>query len=350
MRSFSVMEHNRPLVPVDNKMPELEGSQTLIKISRAGVCHTDVHLWEGEYNIGGGQSLKIAERGINPPITLGHEIAGTIVAVGPEADEVKVGQSCVVHPWLGCGECKTCDRGQENLCLTPNFIGVQSPGGFAEYVIVPDPKFCVEIGDLDHSQAALLACSGVTTYSAIRKFGDILNDEPLVILGAGGLGFMALSVVNALGFKGAIVVDLDDTKLAAAKAAGALAVVNSRDSNASDQIKDLTGGGAVAVLDLVGAEATVQLAIASVARGAQIVICGLYGGQLVVPLPYIPMRPLHIQGSWVGNLKELRELVALAQEHGLARVPVQERPLAEAGQVLSELRDGQFVGRAVLVP
>lgn len=350
MRSYSVLEHNRPLVPVESEIPQLEGSQTLVKIIRAGVCHTDVHLWEGAYNLGSGKSLKIADRGIHTPITLGHEIAGEIVGVGPDVDEGYVGQKCVVHPWLGCGECATCERGQENLCLTPQFLGVQHPGGFSEYVIVPDPKFCVDAGDLDPGQAALMACSGVTTYSAIKKFGDILKDEPLVILGAGGLGFMALSIVKALGLKGAIMVDLDDDKLEAAKEAGALETINSQAENASQQIIDVTGGGAVAVLDLVGAEATVNLAIASVARGARIVICGLYGGELVVPLPYIPMRPLHIQGSWVGNLRELKELVALAREHGLSQVPVQERPLADAGNVLSELRDGKYVGRVVLVP
>lgn len=350
MRSYCVLEHNRPLMPVESEIPELEGNQVLVKISHAGVCHTDLHLWEGAYNIGGGKSLKISERGIHPPITLGHEIAGEIVSVGPDGDDTCIGRKCVVHPWLGCGECATCERGQENLCMTPQFLGVQHPGGFSEYVVAPDPRFCIEIGDLDPAQAALLACSGVTTYSAIRKFGDILNDEPLVIIGAGGLGFMALSILKALGHKGAVMVDLDDNKLDASKTAGALYTVNSGDSDAAQQIIDATNGGAVAVLDLVGAEPTINLAIASVIRGARIVVCGLYGGELVVPLPYIPMRPLHIQGSWVGNVRELGELVQLAREHGVSHVPVQERPLSEADDVLAELKNGEFVGRAVLVP
>lgn len=350
MRSYSVLEHKRPLVPVESEIPELEGTQVLVKISHAGVCHTDIHLWEGEYDLGGGKTLPISQRGIHPPLTLGHEISGEVIGVGPEGDQSAVGRICVVHPWLGCGECATCLRGQENICMTPQFLGVQHPGGFSEYVIAPHEKFCVEIGDLDPAQAALMACSGVTTYSAIRKFGDILKDEPLVILGAGGLGFMALSILKALGLKGAIIVDLDDTKLEAAKKEGALLAVNSGDADAAQQIIDATGGGAVAVLDLVGAEPTIQLAIASVARGARIVVCGLYGGELVVPLPYIPMRPLHIQGSWVGNLRELKELIQIAREHGVNHVPVQERPLADADSVLNELKNGEFVGRAVLKP
>lgn len=350
MRSYSVLEHSRPLVPVESDIPGLTGTQVLVKISHAGVCHTDVHLWEGAYNLGGGRKLQISERGIHPPITLGHEISGEVVAVGPDADNDCIRRKCVVHPWLGCGDCNICNRGQENLCMTPQFLGVQHPGGFSEYVIVPDPKFCVDIEGIDPAQAALMACSGVTTYSAIRKFGELLSDQPLVILGAGGLGFMALSILKALGHKGAIMVDLDQTKLEAAHAAGALATVNSSDDDAAQQIIDATGAGALAVLDLVGAEATIELAIASVARGARIVVCGLYGGELVVPLPYIPMRPLHIQGSWVGNLRELKELIQLARDHGVNNVPVQKRPLSEADAVLNELRNGAFVGRAVLVP
>lgn len=350
MRSYSVLEHNHPLVSVESEIPELTGTQVLVKVSHAGVCHTDIHLWEGAYNLGCGKKLEISERGIHPPITLGHEISGEVISVGPDADSACVGRTCVVHPWLGCGDCATCNRGQENLCMTPQFLGVQHPGGFSEYVVAPDPRFCVDIGDLDPAQAALMACSGVTTYSAIRKFGDILKDEPLVILGAGGLGFMALSIVRALGLKGAIMVDLDDSKLDAATKEGALKTINSSGEDAAQQIIDATGGGAVAVLDLVGAEATISLAIASVARGARIVVCGLYGGELVVPLPYIPMRPLNIQGSWVGNLRELKELIQLAQDHGINHVPVQTRPLVEADTVLNELRNGEFIGRAVLVP
>jgi D-arabinose 1-dehydrogenase-like Zn-dependent alcohol dehydrogenase len=350
VRSYSILEHNRPLMPVESEIPELTGTQVLVKISHAGVCHTDLHLWEGAYNLGGGKKLQMSERGLFPPITPGHEISGEIVSVGPDADASIVGRKCVVHPWLGCGECGICERGQENLCLKPNFLGVQHPGGFSEYVVAPDPKFCVDIGDLDPAQSALMACSGVTTYSAIRKFGGILKDEPLVILGAGGLGFMALSILKALGLKGAIMVDLDDKKLKAAMKEGALSTVNSNDEDAAQQIINATGGGAVAVLDLVGAEPTINLAIASVARGARIVVCGLYGGELVVPLPYIPMRPLHIQGSWVGNLRELKELVKLAREHGVSHVPVRERPLSEADTVMNELKDGAYVGRTVLVP
>lgn len=350
MRCYCVTKHKEPLVSVDTETPELLGTQVLVKVLRAGVCHTDLHLWEGSYDLGGGKKLNINDRGIHLPLTLGHEIAGEIVAVGPDADVGIVGTNCVVHPWLGCGECETCLRGQENICLQSQSLGVFHPGGYAEYVVVPDPKFCVEIGDLDPSQAALLACSGVTTYSAIRKFGDQLKHQPLVIIGAGGLGFMALSIIKSMGFKGAIMVDIDAAKREAALKAGALAAIDAGASDVAQQIISITNGGALSVLDLVGAEATANLALASVARGAHIVICGLYGGELVIPLPYIPMRPLHIQGSWTGNLVELREVVELARGPGLNAVPVVERPLSSAFESLMDLKNGRLVGRVVLVP
>jgi D-arabinose 1-dehydrogenase-like Zn-dependent alcohol dehydrogenase len=350
MKCMCVTEHGAPLVPVEVDAPVLQGNEVLVKVTAAGVCHTDLHLWEGGYDLGAGKRLNVSERGISLPMTLGHEIAGTIIEVGPEGDTSSIGRRCVVHPWLGCGECPSCSRGQENLCVAPRTLGVFKPGGYAEYVVVPDAKFCVDIGDLDDAQAALMACSGVTTYSALRKFGDNLMNEPLVIIGAGGLGLMALNILHALDYKGAIVVDIDDVKLEAAKESGALAVINSSDANAVDLIIEATGGGAAAVLDVVGAEATLNLALASVARGAHIVVCGLYGGELVVPIPYIPMKPLHIQGSWVGTLPELRALVDLAQKFDLPAVPVTEYPLDQAYNALSDLAEGRLVGRAILVP
>ena len=350
MKSVRVHKHGKPLVTVETEMPELKGTEVLVKVKATGICHTDLHLWEGGYDLGSGNRLSVADRGISLPMTMGHEVAGTVEAVGPDGDSSAIGMDCVAYPWLGCGECAVCNRNQENLCTNSRSLGIFTAGGYAEYAVLPHAKYCIDHTGISSDQAALLACSGVTTYSAIKKFGDILNDEPLVILGAGGLGMMALSIVRALGFKGAVVVDIDDAKLDAAKEAGALDVVNSGGDSAAVAIKELTGGGAYAVLDLVGAEATINLAIDSVARGAHIVVCGLYGGELRVPLPFVPMRPLNIQGSWSGNLPELKELIALAQTKGIAPVPVTECALHEANSALMDLKDGKLLGRAILRP
>lgn len=353
MRCYCVLQHGQALELVEKPMPQPQGTEVLVKVEAAGVCHTDLHLWEGQYDMGGGQKLTLADRGIKPPLTLSHEIVGSVVSAGPESlldDGQLVGKKALVHPWIGCGECPACQRGEENICIKPQALGVARPGGFAEYVLVPHPRYLVDIDGMDAAQAAPLACAGVTTYSALKKFGDRLQTDLVVIIGAGGLGLMAIEVLKALGGKGAIVVDLDPIKREAALAAGALQAIDARASDAVQQIQQATGGGARAVLDLVGATPTVTLAMACSARGGHTVICGLMGGNLTLALPTIPMRPLTIQGSYVGTLQELKELVALAKRTQMKPIPVTRRPLEQANEALQDLHHGRVVGRTILLP
>lgn len=350
MRCYCVLHHGQALELVERPIPEPQGTEVLLKVRAAGVCHTDLHLWEGHYDLGGGKKLTLAERGIKPPITLSHEIVGEVVSAGAQAAEVATGRVALVHPWIGCGECAACKRGEENICIKPQSLGVVRPGGFAEYVIVPHPRYLVDIDGLDAAEAAPLACAGVTTYSALKKLGSRIQTDPVVVIGAGGLGLMAIEVLKALGGKGAIVVDIDPVKRDAALAAGALQAIDARAPDATQQIQQATGGGARAVLDLVGATPTVTLAMASAARGGHIVICGLMGGDLTLALPVIPMRPLTLQGSYVGTLQELQELVGLVKRTKMSPIPVTRRPLAEANAALQDLHHGRIVGRTVLVP
>ena len=350
MRCYCVLHHGQALELVERPIPEPQGTEVLLKVRAAGVCHTDLHLWEGHYDLGGGKKLTLAERGIKPPITLSHEIVGEVVSAGAQAGPVAAGRVALVHPWIGCGECPACKRGEENICIKPQSLGVVRPGGFAEYVIVPHPRYLVDIEGLDAAEAAPLACAGVTTYSALKKLGARIETDPVVVIGAGGLGLMAIEVLKALGGKGAIVVDIDPIKREAALAAGALQAIDARATDAAQQIQQATGGGARAVLDLVGATPTVSLAMASSARGGHIVICGLMGGDLTLALPVIPMRPLTLQGSYVGTLQELQELVALVKKTKMSPIPVTRRPLAEANAALQDLHHGRIVGRTVLVP
>jgi len=350
MRCYCVLHHGQALELVERPIPEPQGTEVLLKVRAAGVCHTDLHLWEGHYDLGGGKKLTLAERGIKPPITLSHEIVGEVVSAGAQAGAVATGRVALVHPWIGCGECAACKRGEENICIKPQSLGVVRPGGFAEYVIVPHPRYLVDIDGLDAAEAAPLACAGVTTYSALKKLGSRIETDPVVVIGAGGLGLMAIEVLKALGGKGAIVVDIDPVKREAALAAGALQAIDARAPDAVQQLQQATGGGARAVLDLVGATPTVTLAMASAARGGHIVICGLMGGDLTLALPVIPMRPLTLQGSYVGTLQELQELVALVKRMKMAPIPVTRRPLAEANAALQDLHHGRVVGRTVLVP
>ena len=348
MRAHCIVRHGEPLEALDRPIPEPVGTEVLVRVTAAGLCHTDLHIWEGSYDLGGGKRLTLAERGIHLPITPSHEICGEIVAAGSLAD-VRRGLRCLVHPWIGCGACAACQRGEENICIKPQSLGIVRPGGFGEYVLVPDPRYLIDIEDLDAAQAAPLACAGLTTFSALKKFGARIHEAPLVVIGAGGLGLSAISILRALGGIGAIVVDVDARKREAALTAGALLAIDGNAADAAQQIAKSTDGGARAILDLVGATATQTLALASIARGAHIVICGLMGGNITIPLPFIPMRPITIQGSYVGTLDELRALVELAKRSKAAIIPVTRRPLSEANDTLRDLRDGKVIGRIVLV-
>jgi D-arabinose 1-dehydrogenase-like Zn-dependent alcohol dehydrogenase len=349
-RCYCLTNHHGALEMREGPIPEPKGGEVLVKVTGAGVCHSDIHIWEGFYDLGGGKKISLKDRGISLPRTLGHEIAGEVVKAGPNARGAKLGASVVVFPWIGCGDCAVCKAGDENICLKGRSLGVFQDGGYARYVIVPDARYCIDIAGLDAAEAAPLACSGVTTYSALKKFGARIQHEPIVIMGAGGLGHMAMKILAAMGGQGAIVVDIDKAKRDAAVAAGALKAIDGSAPDAAKQVIDATGGGARMILDLVGAASTVNLAIASATRGTDIVVVGLYGGEVTVSVPLFPMRPLAIRGSYVGNLAELNEIVGLAKSGNLKLVPVKRRPLDEANAALMDLKDGKIIGRVVLIP
>jgi D-arabinose 1-dehydrogenase-like Zn-dependent alcohol dehydrogenase len=348
---YCVTKHNQPLERIDCPTPEPKGAEVLLRMTAAGVCHSDIHIWEGVYDLGSGNKMTLKDRGVTLPLTMGHEISGEVVKIGPDVKTVAPGMAAVVYPWLGCGECPTCRRGEENLCaVKTRSMGVFTPGGYAEYVLVPHERYCVDLGALDPAETAPLACSGVTTYSALKKFGAKIKDEPVVIMGAGGLGHMALRVLRAIGGQGAIVVDIDAGKRQAALEAGALAAIDGSAGDAAQQISKATGGGATSVLDLVGSGATINLGIAALRKGGEIVVVGLYGGELKLPIVYLPLRGMGLRGSYVGSLPELKELVGLAQKGTLKPIKVTRQKLSEASAALSALKAGKVVGRVVLVP
>jgi alcohol dehydrogenase, propanol-preferring len=350
MRSFKVCECGAPLTLVEEPTPQPVGSQILIKVLASGVCHSDIHIWNGYYELGGGKRLELRERGIKLPLTMGHENVGEVVAVGPDVNNVTIGALHLVHPWIGCGSCAVCKKGSENLCKTPRNLGVFSNGGYSDYLLVPHPRYLFEIGDLSPVVAAPLACSGITTYGALKKVGTLIKDEPIVIIGAGGLGLMAVALHRAMGGKAVVVVDVDPVKRDAAKAAGAQAVIDASAANAATQIIDATNGGAWAVVDFVGASDTAKLGVDSLTKGGKLIIVGLFGGEIVIPTPFFPMRAMTIQGSYVGSLPEMRELLELVRRTGAPSVPLRTRPLAEVNAVLNDLNAGKVIGRVVLTP
>src|SRR5262249_53404213 len=274
----------------------------LLKVLAAGVCHSDVHIWDGYYDLGGGKRLMLADRGVKLPLTMGHENVGEVVAVGPDARGVKVGDRRLVHPWMGCGECAVCRRGDEQLCRTPKSLGVFRAGGYADHLVVAHPRYLFDIGDIAPAKAAPLACSGITTYGALKKVGPVLHEEPVVVIGAGGLGLMCLALHRAMDGKAALAVATEPVKRQAGLKAGAKAAIDGNAPDAARQIIEATGGGAWAAIDLVGASRTVQLAVDSlVPKGGKVIVVGLYGGDSAVPTPASSLRDMTLQCSSVAR-------------------------------------------------
>ena len=356
MKSFRVAEFNAPLKEIDEPTPQPAGTQVMLKVKAAGVCHSDLHIWEGGYDLGHGRKpLSLKDRGVSLPLTMGHETVGEIVAFGPEvtADDkhgLKVGDIVLAYPWLGCGKCKTCLGGDENMCIVkPSALGVYCDGGYADHLTVRHPKYLIDLKGLDPVTAAPYACSGVTTYSALKKVESAF-DSPIVIIGAGGLGLMALSLLKAMGGKGAIVVDIDAKKREAAERAGALATVDGGAADALEQLAKKAGEPIRAVIDLVGNAKTTQLGFDCLTKGGKLVIVGLFGGGATFALPLIPIKAITIQGSYVGNLRETEELLDLVRTRKIAPIPVTPMPLAKANDALVSLKEGRLVGRAILTP
>jgi alcohol dehydrogenase, propanol-preferring len=350
MKSYEVCECGAPLRLREQPTPVPAGTEVLLEVVAAGICHSDIHFWEGVYDIGGGKVMRLADRGLTLPLTLGHENVGRVVAVGPEARGVAVGDKRLIYPWIGCGSCAVCRRGDEQLCLKPQFVGAFRPGGFSDHIMVPHSRYLFDYGDLAPEQAAPLACSGVTAYGALKKFGELLKREPVVVIGAGGVGLMALAILRAMQARGAIVVDIDPKKREAAMQAGALAVVDGRAADAAAQIQAIVNDRIWAVLDFVGSGSTVKLGADLLTKGGHLVVVGLFGGEITMPTPYIPMRAMTIQGSYTGSLSEMTELIALLRKTPMPYMPVEIRPLDSVNASLNDLKDGNVIGRVVLAP
>jgi D-arabinose 1-dehydrogenase-like Zn-dependent alcohol dehydrogenase len=349
MRSYQLTAPGQTFEQIDREDPTPTGTEVLVRVTHAGVCHSDIHISDGYFDLGGGKKLDIVARGQKLPVTLGHEVLGEVVAAGPDAPDAPIGKTMLVHPWLGCGECSACKAEMENHCPTMRSIGIFRDGGYATHCLVPHPKYLVDIGDVDPMVATPYSCSGVTVYSALKKAMPVLDSEWLAIFGAGGLGLSAIAIAKGMGVKNVISVDIDDEKLAAAKETGADAVLNSTSvENAVKALQELAGGELRAVVDTVGGEATAQLGTAAVRKGGRYVIVGLYGGELTVSLPTLPMRALSILGSYVGSLGELKELMELVKAGKVKPIPMTTRPLETAYDTLQDLKAGRIVGRVVL--
>ena len=348
MRAWAVVENGAPLQEIESPTPEPKGTEVLLATTHCGVCHSDLHLWEGYYDMGGDKKMSLKDRGVALPLTMGHEIVGRVVKLGPDATGVKIGDLRIVFPWVGCGTCAKCLAEEDNMCLKGRPLGIMQPGGYGTHVLAPHPRHLVDPGTLDPAVAATYACSGITVYSAINKVMPLDPDEAIVLVGAGGLGLNAIAVLVAMGHRNIIIVDVSAEKRAGARAAGASQVVDGSGEDVTKRILEAAGGPVMAVIDLVNGTATAAFAFAALQKGGKLIQVGLFGGEMRVSLPTMPTRALTIQGSYVGNPKELRALVALAQAGKLKPLPVSEVPQSQAYDALMRLKSGTVNGRLIL--
>lgn len=348
MQGWAVVEIGTPLKEISAPTPEPKGTEVLVEVTHCGVCHSDLYFQDGYYDLGGGKRLSLADRGVTLPLVLGHETVGRVVKLGPDATGVKVGDHRVVYPWVGCGSCRRCRSGEEQLCLKPGTVGIFRPGGYGSHVIVPRGEHLVPLDGVDPAVAATYACSGITAYSAIKKVMPLAPDEPIVVIGAGGLGLAAIKILKALKHQAIIVVDLDKAKHATALQAGATVAVGGKDIDVTAEIIKAAGGPVMGVIDFVNASATARAGLDALTKGGTLVPVGLYGGDLTLSLPMMPLKGQSIRGSYVGSLQELRELIELAKSGALEPLPVERVPQAKANEAINRVRRGDVKGRLVL--
>ena len=346
MISYDIAEWGKPLQQSLREQPVPQGSEVLIKVKYCGICHSDVHIRDGYFDLGGGKKFHMSERGMKLPVTMGHEPYGTVVAAGPDAKPVPIGQDVLVYPWTGCGSCARCNEGMDNWCMAPRFLGIQKPGGYGQYMLVPDARYLIDAKGVDPTFAPVLACSGLTTYSAARKLMPCNPQDWIVVMGAGGLGLMAVAMLKAMGHVNIAVCDIDSRKWAAAKELGATHTIDPSHADAGSQLAALSGG-VWGVIDLVGAENTAKLGMACLRKGGRYVVVGLYGGEIPLSLVPLAQRAMTLQGSYVGSPQELREVVALAQSGKLKKMPVAVCEADQISATLDQLKAGNVIGRMV---
>jgi D-arabinose 1-dehydrogenase-like Zn-dependent alcohol dehydrogenase len=346
IRRQSLVAYGQPLCETVIDCPSPQGTEVLVRIERCGVCHSDLHLQDGYFELGGERHLDITkDRPL--PFTLGHEIAGIIESVGDAAEGASIGRRVAIYPWIGCGTCAACRAGEENLCSSHHHLGIAVDGGFATHVLIPHPRYLLDYAPLSADFAGPLMCSGLTAYSALKHLGDRPERAPVLLIGLGGVGMMGLSIARTLFRDPPIVADINADKRKAALAAGAAAAYDPADPQARRAIMAATGG-LLAVCDFVGSDRSLQFATGVLARGGKVVVTGLLGGTFSMAAAMFAIKAMTIEGTLTGTLAEARELIDLARAGKLAPIPTHNRPLTDAQAALDDLRAGRVVGRTVL--
>lgn len=359
MLSARIHKYQEPLAIDNTSKPKVQGEEVLVKVGAAGLCHSDLHLINGEWK----DVLPL-----NLPKTPGHEIAGWIEEVGesvPESAQMKKGDLVAVFGGWGCGICQYCKSGDEQLCDFPRWPGLSDyDGGYSEYIMVPTYRFLIRVGkwltsnsyNLRPEELAPLTDAGLTPYRAIKKIRHLLGPgKTIAIFGIGGLGSYAIQYAKILGQSSTVIaLDRIEEKLRLAEKFGADHVVNvSKSQNIRSEIKSkLSEGkemGVDVVIDCVGADATVEDSCRILNKRGSLVVVGLFGSQIKIPLVRAVLQEYQAYGSLWGNYIELREVIELAKT-GKIKHSIQKFPLNEINEAIQLLKNGRIVGRGVVIP
>ncbi|MGY8678055.1 alcohol dehydrogenase [Bradyrhizobium sp. UFLA05-153] len=347
MRRQSLVKFDAPLCETIIDTPKPQGREVLVRIERCGLCHSDLHIQDGYADLGGGKKLDTT-RGMTLPFTLGHEIAGVVEEVGGDVPAGLIGAKKAVFPWIGCGQCRDCANGDENLCAKQRFLGVSIDGGFASHVLVPDARYLLDYDPLPVNQAATLMCSGVTAYGALKRLVDRPRQRNLLLIGLGGVGMMGLSFAQAMFRQPIAVADLSPAARETALKNGAATAYDPAEPEVVRRILKETDGGFDEVVDFAGNEKSMAFAVSVLARGGKVVVSGLMGGQFTLPMVQWVYKRMTIEGFMVGTLAEAHELMALASAGKIKPTPMQEEPMGDVQKWIDSLRAGKVVGRIVL--
>ena len=336
MKAAVLHEFKKPLVIEDVPRPVPEAKDVLIQLEACGVCHSDLHVADGDWP----QFTAITKK----PLILGHEIAGRVVEKGADVHEFQIGDLVGV-PWIywTCGECEFCLEGNENLCVKQKITGVTVDGGFAEFLKAP-ASHAVKIPDgLPAVQAAPLFCAGVTVYRALKQ-ARISAGQRAAIFGIGGLGHIAVQIGRELGAE-ITAIDISEGKLRLAESLGAGRSLNAASTNVVKELR-ATGGVHVALVTSA-ARAAYDLAFSCVRPTGTLLAVGLPSENICFPPILMAAKEVRIQASAVGTRQDVREVLAMASR-GKIRCEVAARPISDVNKVFDELRHGEVSGRIVL--
>lgn len=334
----------QPLRLAEVPRPQPSGTEVLVRVAGCGVCHTDLHIVDG------------TQTRVELPLTLGHEVAGYVEAAGPAAAtplrraRVTIGDPVLVYGGWGCGECRECRAGSEQRCERSRAPGFQVDGGYAEAMIVPDPRHLVPLRSLDPVRAAPLADAGVTPYRAVRRAaGWLMPGARVLLIGCGALGQFALQYLRLVPPEGSDLLvgvrELDPVRLEQASSLGANVGLLDGDAGMA---REALGGSADVIFDFVGKDQTLRLATEVVAPGGLVMLVGEAGGHVSFGFDRPPVESWLTTVAW-GSRDDLRDVVRLAQR-GRLRWPVETLPLRKVMLAHARLRSGDVEGRLVLVP